>query len=174
GMVEVADPSAAFVADWQGSVPGTVIFPAMSGRRALLVEVQALVGEPTQAPTPRRSVRGVEGARVHQLLAVLERHAGLRFSDRDVYVSVVGGLRLTEPGADLAVALTLVSSLLARPLGTTAAWGEVGLTGELRKVAHDARRAEEARRLGLDNLVHPNGEPRRIELALASAGLLPS
>ncbi len=174
GLLEVPDPSRAFVGEWEGGVPGTVIFPTISGRRALLVEVQALVGQPTSAPTPRRSVRGVEAARVHQLLAVLERHAGLRFADREVYVSAVGGMRLAEPGADLAVALALASSLTGAALGSTAAWGEVGLTGELRSVSHDARRAAEAGRLGLRNLVHPNGGPRRLDAALMSAGLLAS
>ncbi|MBK5266199.1 MAG: DNA repair protein RadA [Acidimicrobiia bacterium] len=172
GMVEVADPSAAFVADWQGSVAGTVVFPAISGKRALLVEVQALVGKPVVTPQQlRRSVRGVEAARVHQLLAVLERHAMLRFSDREVYVSVVGGMRLTEPAADLAIALALASSLTNRPLGRTAAWGEVGLTGELRSVSHDGRRSEEASRLGLTRTIHADLVSRRIESALAAAGV---
>lgn len=171
GLIEVADPSAAFVSDWQGGVAGTVVFPTISGKRALLVEVQALVGKPSTMPQPRRSFRGVEAARVHQLLAVLERHARLRFSDREVYVSVVGGVRLTEPAADLAVALALASSLTDRPLGKTAAWGEVGLTGELRAVAHDARREEEAARLGLKQVIHRDTAARRIESALAAAGL---
>lgn len=172
GMVEVADPSAAFVAGWQGSVAGTVVFPAISGKRALLVEVQALVGKPVVTPQQlRRSVRGVEAARVHQLLAVLERHAMLRFSDREVYVSVVGGMRLTEPAADLAIALALASSLTNRPLGRTAAWGEVGLTGELRSVSHDGRRSEEASRLGLTRTIHADLVSRRIESALAAAGV---
>lgn len=172
GLTEVADPSAAFVADWQGSVAGTVVFPSISGKRALLVEVQALVGKPVATPQQlRRSVRGVESARVHQLLAVLERHAMLRFSDREVYVSVVGGMRLTEPAADLAIALALASSLTNRPLGRMAAWGEVGLTGELRNVSHDARRSEEAARLGIKTSIHADLVSRRIESALAAAGL---
>ncbi|MDH5422638.1 MAG: DNA repair protein RadA [Acidimicrobiia bacterium] len=172
GMSEVADPSAAFVADWQGSVAGTVVYPSISGKRALLVEVQALVGKPVAAPQQlRRSVRGVESARVHQLLAVLERHAMLRFSDREVYVSVVGGMRLTEPAADLAIALALASSLTNRPLGRMAAWGEVGLTGELRSVSHDGRRLEEAARLGIETSIHADLVSRRIESALAAAGL---
>ncbi len=172
GLVEVADPSAAFVADWQGAVPGTVVFPAISGRRSMLIEVQALVGKPIPSANQlRRSVRGVEVARVHQVLAVLERHAMLRFSDREVYVSVVGGMRLTEPAADLAIALALASSLVNRPLGRTAAWGEVGLTGELRTVSHDSRRAEEAGRLGIEKIIHADLVSRRIESALARAGL---
>jgi DNA repair protein RadA/Sms len=135
GMVEVSDPSGWLVAGWRAGVPGSVVFPAVDGRRPLLVEVQALVAG-AGTPQPRRSVRGLETARVHQVLAVLDRHAGFSFSDRDVYVSVVGGLRIHDPGADLPVAIALVSSLLGKVLQPTAAWGEVGLTGEVRAVAY--------------------------------------
>ena len=172
GMREVADPSAVFVADWQGTVPGTVVFPAMQGRRSVLVEIQALVSA-TGMPQPRRSVRGIETARVHQILAVLAKHASVNFADKDVYVNVVGGMKLVEPAADLAVALALVSSATDQPLGTLAAWGEVGLTGELRVVPHGGRRAEEASRLGVQNLISPDDAgPRRISEAVARAGLV--
>lgn len=155
GLREVADPSAAFLADWRGAVPGTLAFPTVEGRRPVLVEVQALAAR-TAAPQPRRSVRGVEPSRVHQMLAILDRHANLSFSDQEVYVNVVGGLRLTEPATDLPVALALASSLLDRPLGPLAAWGEVGLTGELRAVSHETRRVEEAARLGVPTTVAPH------------------
>ncbi len=155
GLREVADPSAAFLADWRGAVPGTLAFPTVEGRRPVLVEVQALAA-PTTVPQPRRSVRGVEPSRVHQMLAILDRHAGLSFADQEVYVNVVGGLRLTEPATDLPVALALASSRLDRPLGPLAAWGEVGLTGELRAVAHETRRVEEAARLGIPTSVAPH------------------
>ena len=155
GLREVADPSAAFLADWRGAVPGTLAFPTVEGRRPVLVEVQALAA-PTTLPQPRRSVRGVEPSRVHQMLAILDRHAGLSFSDQEVYVNIVGGLRLTEPATDLPVALALASSRLDRPLGPLAAWGEVGLTGELRPVAHETRRVEEAARLGIPTSVAPH------------------
>jgi len=172
GLAEVLDPSAVFLANWQGSVPGTVIFPAMQGKRSVLVEIQALVSA-SGLPQPRRSVRGIETARVHQILAVLDRHADLRFSDRDVYVNVVGGIRLTEPAADLAVALVLASSLVNQPLGALAAWGEVGLTGELRVVPHDKRRREEAARLGVQGIVSPADDgPGRIRAALGQSGLV--
>ncbi len=171
GLAEVADPSSAFLAEWRGSVPGTVAFPTVEGRRPVLVEVQALVS-PTMAPQPRRSVRGVEAARVHQLLAVLERHARLPFSNREVYVGVVGGIRVTEPALDLPVALALASSLLDRPLGPVAAWGEVGLTGEVRPVPMDARRREESTRLGLTKMVAPTSRHGRLESALIEAGLV--
>lgn len=156
GLREVADPSSLFVADWQGSTAGTVVFPAMEGRRPLLVEIQALV-HPTQAPQPRRSVRGLEAARVQQIVAVLERHARVPFSNRDVYVSVVGGYRIVEPAAGLAVAVALVSSHFDVPVGSTAVWGEVGLTGEVRPVSQDRRRREEVARLGIRRVVAPNG-----------------
>lgn len=154
GMTEVRDPSAAFLSDWRGAVAGTVAFPTVEGRRPVLVEVQALVA-PSSVPQPRRSVRGVESARVHQMLAVLDRHAHLDFSNHEVYVNVVGGIKIGEPASDLPVALALASSLLDRPLGPVAAWGEVGLTGELRAVPHEDRRREEAARLGVTTTVAP-------------------
>jgi len=173
GLAEVADPSGWMLAKWRGGVAGSVIFPAVDGRRPMLVEVQALVAD-SVTPQPRRSVQGVEAARVHQLLAVLERHAGLRFVGKDVYVGVVGGVRLREPGADLPIAMAIVSSLLDHPTGPLAAWGEVGLTGEVRSVAHHDRRAEEVSRLGIENVVAPSGNGEdRIEQALLRAGLLP-
>jgi len=150
-----------------------VVFPTVDGRRPLLVEVQALVSK-EGIPQPRRSVRGLETARVHQVLAVLERHARLSFATRDVYVSVVGGLQVRDPGADLPVAIALVSSLLGKPLGPVAAWGEVGLTGEVRAVAYGDRRAAEAARLGVAAAVGPTGNGEdRIDRALARAGLIP-
>ncbi|MCB2224859.1 MAG: DNA repair protein RadA [Actinobacteria bacterium] len=173
GLTEVPDPSEWLLARWKGGVPGSVVFPAVDGRRPLLVEVQALVADAT-TPQPRRSVQGLEAARVHQLLAVLERHAGLRVAGKDVYVGVVGGIRLREPGSDLPVALAVASSLLDRPTGPLAAWGEVGLTGEIRAVAHHERRAEEVARLGIGQAVAPSGNGGdRIEQALGRAGLLP-
>ena len=150
---------------------GSVVFPSVDGRRPLLVEVQALVS-PKVVASPRRSVRGLEAARVHQVLAVLERHADFDLSDRDVYVSVVGGLQVRDPGADLPVAIALVSSYLDKALGPTAAWGEVGLTGEVRAVAYGDRRAAEAARLGVKVAVGPTGNGEdRIDRALQRAGL---
>ncbi len=171
GLAEVSDPSAALVGDWNGSVPGTVLLPTTEGRRPVLVEVQALVS-PSQVPQPRRSVRGLEPARVHQLLAVLERHAGLSLSGWEAYASVVGGIRVTEPASDLAVMLALSSSLLDKPLGSVAAWGEVGLTGEIRPAPLERRRRDEAARLGVERIISPGDGVRRVEEALARAGLL--
>lgn len=169
GMVEVLDPSEAFLAEWQSNVPGTVVFPAVEGRRSVMVEIQALVSK-SSMPQPRRSVRGVDAPRVHQLLAVLERHAGLPLGDHEVYVNVVGGWKITEPGADLAIALAIASSAMDTPLGSTAAWGEVGLAGEVRPVPFEARRREEARRLGIETLIAP-ADKLRIGAALALGGL---
>jgi DNA repair protein RadA/Sms len=172
GIAEVPDPTGAMLAGWSGDVAGTVVFPAVEGRRPVLVEVQALVSRTTTAPG-RRSVRGLEPARLHQLLAVLERHVGCSFAGTDVYVGVVGGVQVRDPGVDLAVAITVVSSLLARPVRGTVAWGEVGLTGELRAVGQAARRREEAARMGFGHIIAPgDGEVRRIQDALGLAGLL--
>lgn len=172
GMVEVRDPSEAFLSEWQSDVPGTIVFPAVEGRRAVMVEIQALT-VPSQQPQPRRSVRGVDVSRVHQLLAVLERHGRLPLSSHEVYVNVVGGWRIDEPGCDLPVALALASSARDIPLGSTAAWGEVGLAGEVRAVANEGRRREEATRLGVGRIVAPPGPSARMVLAdaLAATGL---
>jgi len=171
GLVEVEDPSAAFLSDWQSTVPGTVVFPAVEGRRSVLVEIQALVA-PTRISPPRRSVRGVEAARVHQLLAVIDRHARLPTFDHEVFVNVVGGWRLVEPACDLPVLLAVASSLLDVPLGSTAAWGEVGLAGEVRPVPFAVRRREEATRLGVERIVAPgDGRTLRVGDVLALAGL---
>ncbi len=148
GLVPVADPSRLLTAGWSGSAAGSIVFPGMEGKRPILVEIQALVA-PTSTPQPRRSVRGLESARLHQTLAALERHAGLPFRDHEVYVAVSGGVKIREPGADLPVALAVASSLLGMPLGRAAAWGEVGLTGEVRPVSGEARRRAEAERLGI-------------------------
>lgn len=168
GLVEL---KGSLLGDWWGDVPGTVAFAGVEGRRSLLVEVQALVSA-NAGPQPRRSVKGVDLARVHQLLAVLERHAGLSFAGLDVFVNISGGLRIKEPAADLPVALALVSSLLDRPLGRVAAWGEVGLTGQVRGVPHDQRRREEVSRLGLE-VVAAGDSRARIEGLLLAAGLVP-
>ncbi len=170
GMNEIDDPSRALIGTDLGRIAGTVVFPALQGRRPVTVEVQALV-TPTGNPQPRRSIRGFEPARVHQLLAVLERHAGLSFANQEVYVTAVGGMRLREPAADLPIALALASSLLDRPVGPTAAFGEMGLTGEIRPVPLADRRSEEVARLGLETTIAPSQRIRHIADALIAAGL---
>ncbi|MGI8821764.1 MAG: DNA repair protein RadA [Acidimicrobiia bacterium] len=171
GLVEVSDPSGLFVGDAIGLVPGTVVFPALCGRRTLLVEVQALV-VPTGSPQPRRSVTGVPAGRVHQLLAVLHRHASLDCRSCDVFVSVVGGLVIDEPAADLAVALAIASSRLEKPLGPVGAMGEVGLAGEVRAVGGAADRRAELARFGFERMISGGGR-RLVAEALLEAGLRP-
>jgi DNA repair protein RadA/Sms len=167
GLTEVVDPSRAFLREWRFDVPGTVVFPAVEGRRSILVEIQTLT-DPSRAFPPRRSVRGVATDRVHQILAVLNRHAHLKVSDMEVYVNVVGGWSLDEPACDLALALALASSLTGQPLGSTAAWGEIGLSGEVRAVPYHQRRLEETQRVGVERVIAPEPEGR---LDLVSAML---
>lgn len=170
GLRELPDPSGVLVTGRDGRTAGRVFFPAIDGRRPVVLEVQALVSETTSAQ-PRRSVKGIEAARLHQVLAVLERHAGVAVSGHDVYVAVVGGVRVREPAADLAVALAVASSRLGAPIPAAAAWGEVGLTGEVRKVAGDELRRSEVGRLGLSPIIGPGGGVRRLTDAMSVAGL---
>jgi DNA repair protein RadA/Sms len=161
GLIEVQDPSEAFLSGWQADVPGTIVFPAVEGRRSVMVEIQALVS-PSSLAQPRRSVRGVEAPRVHQLLAVLEKHCGVPLSAKEVFVNVVGGWKIEEPACDLAVALALASSAYDIPLGRLAAWGEVGLAGEVRQVPFEARRREETERVGVARILTPGDATTRL------------
>ncbi|MDQ3728674.1 MAG: DNA repair protein RadA [Actinomycetota bacterium] len=158
GLVEVEDPSARFVGEASGS-PGSCVLCSMEGTRPLLVEVQALVA-PTEIVPPRRVTNGVDRNRLAMILAVLARHGGPGLASADVFVSIAGGVRIDEPGADLAVALAVVSAHRGEPLadasGTPlACFGEVGLTGELRSVGHADRRLSEARKFGLTPVLGP-------------------
>jgi DNA repair protein RadA/Sms len=155
GLAEVEDASRRFVSE-ATSGPGSVVLCAMEGSRPLLVEVQALVA-PTELVPPRRVANGVDRNRLALVLAVLGRHAGLSLGSSDVFVSVAGGVRIDEPGADLAVALAVASAAkgLAPAGAPLAAFGELGLTGEVRHVAHPDRRLAEARKFGLTEVVHP-------------------
>ena len=159
GLVEVLDASARFVGE-ATRAPGSVVLCAMEGSRPLLVEVQALVCSSELVP-PRRVVAGLDRNRVALVLAVLGAHAGVGLGAADVFVNVVGGIRVDEPGSDLAVALAVVSAAKraaligpgGRPL---ACFGELGLTGELRTVAHSGRRLAEAEKFGLTPVVEPD------------------
>ncbi|WP_292726877.1 DNA repair protein RadA [Microbacterium sp. UBA837] len=152
GIQEVADPSALFLGHGD-PVAGTCVTIAMEGRRALPVEVQALTIK-TSAPNPRRIVNGVEASRVAMVLAVLERRAGVVVSDHDVYVSTVGGVRLVEPAADLAIAVAVANAVSETALAKgTAAIGELSLAGEVRPVMQAAQRRAEAERLGYRTVV---------------------
>jgi DNA repair protein RadA/Sms len=172
GLTSVADPSGLFLGDRTGGTAGSVVFPAMEGQRPLLVELQALV-TPSAPPAPRRSVSGLDAQRLALLLAVLDRRAGIGLRQDDVYVSVVGGVRVGEPGADLAVCLALASAGLGRPVpDDLVVLGEVGLGGELRQVAQTPRRLNEAARLGFAAAIVPLSGPDHGPLPLRRAANL--
>jgi len=155
GLVEVLDASARFVAE-ATRAPGSVVLATMEGSRPLLVEVQALVAS-SELEQPRRVVSGLDRNRLALVLAILGRHAGVGTGAADVFVNVVGGVRVDEPGCDLAVALAVASAARGVPVkdGPRACFGELGLTGELRWVGHPERRLEEASRHGLGDVIAP-------------------
>src|SRR4051812_7433775 len=171
GLVEVLDASARFVAEVTRA-PGSVVLAAMEGSRPLLVEVQALVS-PSELVPPRRVATGVDRTRLALVLAVLGRHAGVGVGSADVFVNVAGGVRVDEPGADLAVALAVASAARGAPLGDgarpLACFGEVGLTGELRSVGHPDRRLAEARKFGLHPVIAPGESTPTLRQALKAA-----
>jgi DNA repair protein RadA/Sms len=155
GIVEVSDPSGLFLSQHEEPVPGTCVTVTMEGRRPLLAEVQALVA-PTPLQTPRRVVNGLDSSRIAMVLAVLQRRARLPLHSHDVYVSTVGGARIADPAADLAVAVSVVSTTRDAGLARrVVAIGEVGLAGELRRVPGVERRLAEAARLGFTEAVIP-------------------
>lgn len=155
GIVGVSDPSGLFLSHTAEPVSGTAVTVTMEGKRPLLGEVQALVSA-TQAPQPRRAVSGLDSARVAMVLAVVEKRAGIKVGDKDVYVATVGGMKITEPGIDLAVVLALMSSATDTPLSPKlVAVGEVGLSGEVRRVPNVGRRLAEAARLGFTYALVP-------------------
>jgi len=155
GMVEVANPSHLFITRRQDQAPGAVITASMEGTRPLLVEIQSLTA-PTAYPAPRRTTTGIDSNRVALVMAVLEKHAGISFFGLDTFVNVVGGVRLFETAADLALAFSLTSSLKGISVnGDTVAVGEVGLTGEIRPVSRISRRLGEAVKLGFKRFVLP-------------------
>ncbi len=175
GLAEVADASARFVAE-ATRAPGSVVLAAMEGTRPLLVEVQALVA-PTEIVPPRRVANGVDRNRLALILAVLARHGGLSLGSSDIFVSLAGGVRVDEPGADLAIALALASAAKGMPLGgdrPVAAFGEIGLTGELRAVAHHERRVSEAEKFGLSPVLAPGDGATTLRQALTRALAAPA
>jgi DNA repair protein RadA/Sms len=159
GLREVADPGRAFLAEHDDAAPGSVVAATLEGSRPLLVEVQALVA-PAGYGTPARRASGIDPTRLALLLAVLGRRAGVGLGTHDVYANLAGGLTVSEPGLDLAVALALASSLRDHPIDArTVAVGEIGLLGELRPVAGLDRRLREAARLGFDHAIVPAARP---------------
>ena len=167
GIREVSDPSGLFLSRGEAPVSGTCVTVTVEGKRALIAEVQALVVK-SSSPQPRRVTNGVDSSRVAMLLAVLERRAGLRVGELDVYVSTVGGVKLSEPAADLAIAVAIASAVADKPVAhNLAAFGEISLAGEIRKVTNDKARANEAKRLGFTRTVDSTVGDLKAALALA-------
>jgi len=155
GLREVSNPSALFLSHHGEQVPGACVMVTQEGTRPLLVEIQALVDE-ARAPNPRRLTVGLEQNRLAMLLAVLHRHAGIPCFDQDVFVNAVGGVKITEPGADLAILLAIVSSLKNKPLPEKmVVIGEIGLAGEIRPVQRGQERLKEAAKLGFNQAIIP-------------------
>jgi DNA repair protein RadA/Sms len=155
GLRGVSNPSALFLSHHGSEVAGSCVLVTQEGSRPLLVEIQALVDD-AHAPNPRRLTVGLEQNRLALLLAVLHRHAGIAAYDQDVFVNAVGGVKIDEPAADLAILLAIVSSLRNRPLpARTVVFGEVGLAGEVRPVQRGQERLREAAKLGFKRAVIP-------------------
>ena len=155
GLKEVSNPSALFLSTHEKNVAGSCVLATLEGTRPLLVEIQALV-DSAHTPNPRRLSVGLEQNRLAMLLAVLNRHAGIATHEQDVFVNAVGGVRIGEPAADLAVCLAVVSSLTDRPIRTkTVVFGEVGLAGEVRPAPRGQDRLKEAAKLGFEKAIVP-------------------
>jgi len=156
GLAEVPNPSALFLAERRGHIAGSAVFAGLEGTRPVLLEIQALLSVNAGGGTPRRSVVGWDSGRLSMLLAVLEARCDLRLSGSDVYLNVAGGLRITEPAADLAVAAALASAATGQPTHAGAVYfGEIGLSGEVRQVAQSDARLKEAQKLGFERAVLP-------------------
>jgi NADP-dependent 3-hydroxy acid dehydrogenase YdfG len=159
GLRAVTNPSAFFLSRHGADVAGSCVLATLEGTRPLLVEIQALV-DSAHAPNPRRLTVGLEQNRLAMLLAVLHRHAGIATMDQDVFVNAVGGVRIAEPAADLAVSLAVVSSLGNRPIpGKLVVFGEIGLAGEVRPAPRGQDRLKEAAKLGFERAIIPKGKP---------------
>ncbi len=168
GLEQVPNPSALFLAERRGNVSGTAVFAGVEGTRPVLVEVQALLA-PTSFGSPRRAVVGWDGARLAMVMAVLEARCGLVLGSQDVYLNIAGGLRISEPAADLAVAAALVSSLGNSPVPESLiVFGEIGLSGEVRSVGQYDQRLSEAAKLGFAEALVP---PRRGSRGRSAGGL---
>ena len=169
GLVAVDDPATVLLAEGQGYLSGSVVFPAVEGSRVLLVELQGLVSRCAYG-LPRRSANGVDSSRMHMILAVLEKRAGIALGSYDVFLNVAGGVRVVEPAADLGLVMAIVSTLKDVPIAPgTAVMGEVGLTGEVRSVSHAARRIAEARSRGFERCIVPQGNATQLAAGATSA-----
>lgn len=157
GLEEVSNPSSMFLTQHEKPVPGCCVFAAMAGNRPFMVEVQALVEE-TPSPNPRRYASGFDMSRLQMLLAILNKHAGLPVFDQNVYLKVVGGVKITEPGSDMGAILAVYSSLTGKPMPErVVVFGEVGLAGEVRPVQDAEGRLREAAKLGFKTAIIPAG-----------------
>ena len=171
GLAGVADPSEVFGRTVPGE-PGAAVACALEGTRPILLEIQALVA-PSELAMPRRVATGIDPKRLAMIVAVLSRHARVALGQADVFVNVAGGVRIDEPGADLAVALAIASAARRIPVKAgVAAFGEIGLTGRLRTAAQAERRLEECAKLGLDSVVAPSGTAATGKIAVEAADTL--
>lgn len=160
GLVEVTNPSQAFLAERPASSPGSVVTASIEGTRPLLVEIQALVSQ-SAFGQPRRMTTGTDYNRVNLIMAVLEKRMGLNLAQQDAYVNIAGGIKIQEPGLDLAIAVALASSLKNRPCAPgLVVMGEVGLTGEIRGIPFVSKRLHEAKKLGFSHCIIPYGSER--------------
>ncbi len=174
GLVEVENPSALFLAERQGNISGSCVFAGIEGSRPVLVEIQALVS-PTGYASPRRAVVGWDANRLSMVLAVLEARCGMNLSSQDIYLNIAGGLRISEPAADLAVAMAVISSLTNKPLpADMVIFGEIGLSGEIRSVAQPSLRLKEAQKLGFASAIipptHAKEKKTRVDINLYEIG----
>ncbi len=158
GLAEVKNPSALFLAERRGNIAGSCVFAGIEGSRPLLVEIQALVA-PMAGQSPRRAVVGWDNNRMNMVIAVLEARCGVSFANKDIYLNIAGGLKITEPACDMAVAMALVSALTQHPVpADMVVFGEIGLSGEVRAVPQPDLRIKEAEKLGFKVVLMP---PRR-------------
>jgi DNA repair protein RadA/Sms len=171
GLAGVADPSEVFGRTVPGE-PGAAVACALEGTRPILLEIQALVSQ-SELAMPRRVATGIDPKRLAMIVAVLSRHARVALGQADVFVNVAGGVRIDEPGADLAVALAIASAARRVPVKAgVAAFGEIGLTGRLRTAAQAERRLEECAKLGLSSVVAPAGTAATGKIAVEAADTL--
>ena len=173
GLSEVSNPSSLFLTTRDENMSGAIVFPAMEGTRPVLVEMQALTVRLSSGATPRRAVVGWDSGRLAMILAVLEARCGLNFSSAEVYLNVAGGYRVTDPAADLAVAVALISALAERPIPSeTVAFGEIALSGEIRPVAHSRLRLRESAKLGFTKALIPKMVENKENIAFSSFSTL--
>src|SRR6185503_236592 len=165
GLRDVANPSRLFLNSYSKPVPGSCVMAAIEGTRPLLVEIQALV-DTAHTPNARRLSVGLEQNRLAMLLAVLHRHAGIATWEQDIFVNAVGGVRIGEPAADLAVCLAVVSSLTDKPISEkVVVFGEIGLAGEVRPAARGQERLKEAAKLGFEKAIVPRANQPKANIS---------